>query len=60
MMAPRCLAMAMPAIQDGAFVGSLAWSVTLSMAGYYSHRSSHLTLCLQDIVSDMADIQETS
>ena len=56
MMAPRCLAMAMPAIQDGAFVGSLAWSVTLSMAGYYSHRSSHLTLCLQDIVSDMADI----
>lgn len=59
-MAPRCLALAMPAIQDGAFVGSMAWSVTPSMAGQYRHRNSHLTLSLQDILSDMADIQETS
>ena len=59
-MAPRCLALAMPAIQDGAFVGSLAWSVAPSMTGHHRHRNSHLTLGLQDILSDMADIQETS
>ena len=55
-MAPRCLAMAMPAIQDGAFVGSLAWSVTSPIARYYRHRNSHLILWLQDILSYMADI----